>query len=307
MTAANSPLTTRQNDDEHLTRLLAYSHEYRQAQRWHTVRMVVTIGLALASPPIVIIAPSVGDYIAAVAALWLVLGRTMFSAAEEAHKARAASIQELYDTRLFNLPWNPALAGRTPAPEDVAAAADRHRKKAAEYKDWYTVDVSGLPWPADVLLCQRQSAVWSRRDHRAYSITLATVAMAWLVLGMAIGVIRDMTLADWLVKLFLPSAPAYLDAAELALAHWRHAKARAEFEEDISDLWSGRRAHPEVPTGADCRRVQDRAYSLRRHGPRVPTWFYKLRKPTMARSTVAGAKALIEDSRNEPSSGRPPG
>lgn len=308
MKVPDPPITERQNQGEHLTRLLAYSYEYRMAQRWHLLRMVVTIGLALASPPIVVFAPRISDYLAAGAAFWLILGRTVFMAAEEAHKSRAAAIQELYDTRLFDLPWNRALVGPTPAPEDVEAAADRLRKKVGDYQDWYTVDVAGLEWPADVLLCQRQSAVWSRRDNFTYSITLATVAAAWLVIGVAIGIVREMTVADWLVKLFLPSAPAYLDAVELALAHWRHAKARAEFEEDISELWSSRRMNPEAPTAADCRRIQDRAYSLRRHGPRVPTWFYKLRKRRMARSTVAGARALVEDSSGSASSySRPSG
>jgi hypothetical protein len=68
----------------------------------------------------------------------------------------AARVQKLYDTRLFHVPWNAALAGRPPVPDDVAAAA-RHIRDDTQYRRWYSIDLGDTPWPADVLLCQRQS------------------------------------------------------------------------------------------------------------------------------------------------------
>lgn len=294
--ATSQPITARQNEPQHLTRLLAYSHEYWVAQIWHSLRVSVTLILALASPLILIFLPHLSDLLAASAGAWLVIGRTVFTALEDGHHAEAVRIQELYDTRLFQLPWNAALAGREPAPEDVELAASGI-KSSARYRDWYDVDLRGLAWPADVLLCQRQSAIWSRRDHRAYAFALAIAGAGWFAVGLIVAIVRDMTVGDYLVKLFLPSAPAYLDAVDLALSHWRHSAARRALEEDISDLWAGHDSNPEIPTAEDCRRIQDRAFTLRRHGPRVPDWFYRLRRPAMARSTAAGARALVEEGR----------
>jgi hypothetical protein len=297
MTAPRSPdgrsITERQNDSTHLTRLLAYSHEYRLAQVWRALRVLGTLGLAAVSPVVLVWWPHGADLLAATAAAWLVAGRTALAAFEDTHVAQAARIQELYDTRLFGLQWNTAVAGRPPAPDDISHAASRI-KDTSRYLDWYDVDVTGLPWPADVLLCQRQSSIWARRDHRAYGLYLATVGAVWFLVGVGIALARDMTLADYLVRVFLPSAPAYLDAVELARAHKRHAEARQRLEEDIADLWDRRGIDPSMPTVEDCRRVQDGAFALRRTGPRVPNWFYKVRLTRMARATSAGARALRE-------------
>ena len=261
-------ITERQNDSAHLSRLLAYSHEYRVARWWRTVRMAGTLLLALASPFVVILWSSESDLLAAIAAAWLVVGRTALTRFEDHRIDQAARVQELYDTRLFNLPWNRAVAGREPAPDDVAAAAHRI-KNDAPYRDWYTVDVSGCSDPEAVLLCQRQSAVWARRDHIGYSRVLYVTAAMWALFGVVFALSRNMTLAEYLVKLFLPSAPAYLYSIELARSHVQHSKAREQIENDLGDLWD--RRETQVLTLDDCREVQDAAFTLRRTGPRAPT------------------------------------
>lgn len=289
---APSGITIRQNEPVHLQRLLAYSRMYIVAQRYRRARAFGTLALAAVAPLVVIFAPSTGDLLAAISAGWLVLGRTMLTWLEDHEVADAIRAHELYDTRLFRLPWNAALAGREPAPEDVAAAADRI-KDDARYRDWYNIDLGTTPWPADVLLCQRQSMIWSRGDHRAYGRTILIAGAAWFLIGVAVGIAKDLTLADYLVKIFLPSSPALLDSAELARAHLRHATKRTQVEQDIQDLWDSHRSAPETLDAADCRRVQDAAYLMRRDGPRVPAFFYKLRRDRSHASTAAGVASIL--------------
>jgi hypothetical protein len=195
---------------------------------------------------------------------------------------------------LFHLPWNAALVGRRPAPDDVAAAA-RHITDDAPYRNWYSIDLGDTPWPADVLLCQRQSAVWRRRDHRAYGTTVLLAGVAWFLVGLVVALARDLSLADYLIKIFLPSAPAFLDSLDLARLHWHHATARQQIEHKIDDLWQAHTSQPGSLTVTDCREIQDSAYLLRRDGPRVPGTFYKLRRATSEASTKAGTAALRAD------------
>jgi hypothetical protein len=192
---------------------------------------------------------------------------------------------------LFHLPWNSSLVGRRPTPDDVAAAA-RHIKSDTRYRNWYSIDLGNTPWPADVLLCQRQSMVWSRRDHRAYGTTILVAGVSWFLVGLVIALARNLSLADYLVKIFLPSAPAFLDSLELARLHWHHTAARQQVEHRIHDLWEAHASQPAALTIAECREIQDAAYLLRRDGPRIPDLFYKLRLTTSDESTKEGTAAL---------------
>lgn len=287
-------ITQRQDQPEHLQRLLAYSRCYQVAHRWRRARALGTFVLAGAGPMLALLIPATSDLVAAVSAGWLVLGRTLLTWMEQRSTREAARVHELYDANLFRLPWNGALVGRRPAPDDVAAAA-RHVKDDPKYRNWYSIDLGSTPWPADVLLCQRQSVVWSRRDHRAYGTTVLIAGVSWFLIGLVVALARDLSLADYLIKIFLPSAPAFLDSLDLARSHWHHAAARHLLEDKIHDLWQAYSSHPGSLTILDCREIQDSAYLLRRDGPRVPSLFYKLRRATSEASTKAGTAALLAE------------
>ncbi|MBN1171299.1 MAG: hypothetical protein JXA67_03915 [Micromonosporaceae bacterium] len=286
----------RQDEPEHLQRLLAYSRAYQVAHRWRRIRALGTFVLAAIGPLIALFIHGTSDLVAAISAGWLVLGRTILTWMEQRGTLEAVRIQELYDTNLFHLPWNAALAGRPPAPEDMAAAA-RHITDDTRYRDWYSIDLGDTPWPADVLLCQRQSMVWSRQDHKNYGSIVLITGISWFIVGLTIALVRELSLADYLIKIFLPSAPAFLESADLAALHLRHAGNRRQAEHKIDDLWQAYVTAPESLTVFACREVQDSAYLLRRDGPRVPQFFYKLRRSASELATRAGASALRAASR----------
>lgn len=286
-----SDVRNRQNELEHLRRLRAYSHLYRSAQWWRRLRAAGTLALAAVAPIFTVFVPTTTDLLAAISAGWLVIGRTALTWLEQRALHSAVGVHELYDTKLFYLPWNQALAGRPPSPDDVARAAQRipdHER----YLDWYSIDLGTTPWPADVLLCQRQSMVWSRSDHRAYGNAILSAGILWFTVGLVLAVVRDLPLADYLIKIFLPCAPAFLDTGELARAHWRHANSREQAEHDIHDVWDDHKLDPAAMPVEQCRRIQDAAYLLRRDGPRVPTAFYRLRRSSTDAATVSATDAL---------------
>lgn len=185
-------------------------------------------------------------------------------------------MQEAFDTRLFGLQWNTPLAGRLPAPEDVDD--DARGIDDATLRNWYPAAAGQLLRPLDVLLCQRSGVVWGRRTHTAYAALLLGLTITWWIAGVTIGVLDDLGLGEYLVGLFLPSLPAFLDAGELWRAHREQARTKGVVEEDIDGLFAAARADGRVPELARCREVQDRIYLARRSGPQVPKRFYQLRR-----------------------------
>lgn len=285
-------INTRQNEIEHLRRLRAYSHMYNSAQMWRRLRAAGTLALASVAPVVAVFVPSSTDTLAAIGAGWLVIGRTVLTRLEQHARGDAVRAHELYDTRLFHLPWNQSLAGQPPSPDDIVRAAQRvpdHER----YRNWYSIDLEGIPWPGDVLLCQRQSMVWSRSDHRAYGNAVLAAGLAWFTAGLTLAIVKDLSLSDYLIKIFLPCAPAFLDTSELAHEHRQHSIAREQTENDIHGLWNTYSGAPEALPIAETRRIQDSAFQLRRTGPRVPTFYYRLRRYSSEQATVTATAELI--------------
>ena len=128
---------------------------------------------------------------------------------------------------------------------------------------------------------------------------MTIVGGAWTLAIIVFALVRDMTLFDFLVALFLPSAAALLDTIELARSHWQQSTKRRQVEDDIHDVWDTYHAHPQDIPVEECRRLQDATYVLRRDGPAVPNWFYKLRRPETTAVTSDGTTTL----RSSPDSG----
>jgi len=232
------------------------------------------------------------EALATIASVWLLVARVILAPAEHWERRRAVNTQELFDTYVFELDWNTSIAGRPPAEENIAKAAANMGRPAPT--DWYT-DTEDLPRPLDVVLSQRSSAVWGRGTHLAYAITLAGIGAGLLVAGVTIAAVADVSLNDYLLRLFLPTVPALLDTIDLSRLHWSTSHQKGRIETAADDLWEAGLQDLAAVTPADCRRLQDQSYRLRLDCPRVAYWLYKARRDSDDRAMRAAvAQRLAE-------------
>lgn len=290
-------ITVEQDQAPHKDRLYAYSRTYDIAANWRNARIWGNAILAIASLGLALSRADKPEWLGVIAAVYLIVARTLFRLMEDRARRHAARLQELYDTGLFRLPWNPSIAGARPLEEDVADASikfrtsRRYQKNLADFDRWYDLDLTCLHWPLDVLMCQRYSASWARGDHRVYGALLVGV---WVLLVSAIviiSVLQNLTVRDFLV-LFLPLTPALLDIMDAGRTHVSYASAREVNQRHLGDLFTGSRTGRTDVTESECRQVQDAAFTYRMTVAPVPSWFYKVRREISSRIGKAGARQL---------------
>jgi len=291
VTVVHRPISERQNSDESMELLRADSWFYLRAKFWHAVRLAGTLILALLVPVIVFYKPGWGDLLGALAGVWVLVGRTILIWLEDRSVRMAVTIQEQFDTELFDLEWNSSLAGRRAAREDIHTAAEkvRWKRRLKKLRDWYA-DADSVAWPLNVLLCQRSSAVWGRRSHYGYAMFVLSLGILWFMAGVVMAVVANATLGAYLITVFLPSQPAFLDTIDLVRGHLQQSKAKAALEEKTTDLWNRGAEQAASVTEQGCREVQDQAYTLRRKGIQIPQlvyWFRRKQDEEAMRAAVA--------------------
>jgi hypothetical protein len=284
-------IADRQNSPEMLTLLKAFSWHYKRAKLWHLLRILGSLVFASLAPVVTFWLPGASDIVGAAAAFWVVVGRTVLVLFEQRNQRMGTTIHEEFDTELFGLAWNPGVAGKKVSPEEVADAA-RHVHDVERLRDWYA-PAGDVPWPLDVLLCQRSSAVWGRRSHFQYGFTVLGIGLVWSVAGIVMGIAAHLSLGEYLVKIFLPSQPAFVDVVDLWRNHWQQSRAKGRIEEHADELWGRACAAGVAPSSDDCRQVQDETYRLRLHGPQVAEWFYRLRRGSDQKAMEAAVASLI--------------
>lgn len=274
--------------------LRADTRFYVRAKRFHALRVAGTLVLALLAPVILFWRPGWGDVVGALAGAWVLVGRTVLSWFEDRAVQKAVTIQEEFDVELFGLAWNDGLAGPKVAPEDIYSAAQKIQgKKIERLRNWYP-EADAAPWPLNVILCQRSSAVWGRRGHYWYAIFVLGLGIAWFVAGLVMTAAAHVTLTGYLIKVFLPSQPAFLDTIDLFRGHLRQSQAKEALELKTMDLWNTGVANPGSVSEQDCREVQDQTYALRRRGIQIPQLIYRLRRKQDEQAMRAAAARLTK-------------
>lgn len=260
-------ISAAQEEDVNLRRQLAARRFYTIAKRAFFCGLAVTVALALVAPVVRLVVPGVGPGLGAVAGAWIFVARLLLEPFKRRYQQMGAQAQELFDCAVLGTGWNDALA-KSLSEEEVRKAS-RDMSDADDVRDWYPTD-SNAGWPTSVLICQRSNAVWSRRQHRAYSTILAVAAAVWSVVGVVVAVADGASLGEYLATIALPSLPAVLDAAEMSRSHREASDRRGQLEARTAELLDA-----ESVSAQDLREVQDQLFDLRQEGPLIPDRFYR--------------------------------
>lgn len=300
---AHPRISELQNSAENLELLRADTRFYLRAKRLHALRVAGTLVLAFLAPVILFWKPGWGDGVGALAGAWVLVGRSVLSWFEDRSVRKAVTIQEQFDVEVFSLEWNDGLAGPKIAPEDIDTAARKIRGRRSErLRDWYP-EADAAPWPLNVILCQRSSAVWGRRGHYWYALFVLGLGIAWFVAGLVMTAAAHVTLTDYMVKVFLPSQPAFLDTIDLFRGHLKQSQAKEALELKTTALWNQGVADRGSVTEQNCREVQDQTYVLRRRGIQIPQLIYRLRRKQDEAAMRSAAARLTKALPNDGTSG----
>ncbi len=260
----------RQNESDVLDLAKAFRRRYTLARRWRVVRVGIGVLIGTFGVLLALLAPSTEEYVSAAAAGWVVFGRTVLDAYERRQRRCGALAQELFDTEVFGLPWSPSTVARRPAPEDVR---NWGRGESVEgLRDWYP-DARPAQHPVDVLLCQRSIVTWARQDHSTYAHILRWVVGGTFVATLVIGVVLDLSLGEYLLRLGVPVLPAALDVLDIAKGNSDAARAKSRLEAEANALLATARMTATAPTVVECRELQTGIYATRLL-PGVPNWMY---------------------------------
>jgi hypothetical protein len=120
-------------------------------ERW---RLIVSIALMLAAI-LASVAPDLAPGIGIAGAAWSFVSFVLLGAASQRHTITSATIQQQFDTWLFELPWG-SYAGKLVPDEELRRWSRRSTLDENRMKTWYP-DVTGFPDPYAILACQRES------------------------------------------------------------------------------------------------------------------------------------------------------
>ncbi|AZN40404.1 S-4TM family putative pore-forming effector [Paenibacillus albus] len=269
-------MLSKQNDSKHQALLVALRYYYDRAKMLHRYRvsgniLMALLGLVMSMVPGV---KPVSIYILPVIGfVWLLLSVILLQELEKKITRRAATIQEEFDTSLFELPWRDRLVGRKASPEQVAHASQRFKGDRSKLLDWYT----GLNAPShflNVLLAQRSSLAWDVKLRKRYAILVGVLSLVYLITTITICWRSD--LKTYILTMLIPSASILLHGITTCSEHWRRALSCEEVVQDLLELYRIKARNLERDILHECREFQDFIFLKRCDITLIPNKIYWL-------------------------------
>lgn len=287
-----------QNSLDALRLLLAQRRLYSRAKVFVGIRWFGLTVIGMGAPVIVRIWPNLDVAAAAVAGLWLFLGRTTLRALQTRLSTQAASVQEQFDFVVFGMS-DDARRSTMPLLEDlieITGGEEEVRRKADEedLRDWYPLD-SANSGTVSVALCQRANVTYSDRLLRTTAGVWTGAVVVWSAALLIWCMVDGVSLTAFVLGIFLPLLPAFLDVLQYVAGVRRASIERRDLADAIGiQLDDG---------SVDAQALlvwQERMFELRRAAPQVPDFIYRLRRAKNEQVMHTATQRLSEP----PSGGR---
>lgn len=268
---------------------------YSRAKTIRFSKYSLTIILAIFAPFIFIFCPNQISAIGIIGAIWMLIS-FLIGYIESWLVKRAATIQETYDTELYNICWNDISFGQKMVPlEYVNGVTDKYTEQELEneFKDWYE-GIENIQKPLSILLCQRQNIVWDFKLRDLYSYIIIALLIINFILGLLIFSFSGETLFNYILGLVFPSLSANILGIEEAIGHLKISKRKKELENKIITLIEDIKTNNKTLKNQDLREIQNVIFNERLKAPLIPDFIYNILKKKYSNNSIASIKDLLE-------------
>ena len=286
----------RQNFHEFLRLLRARSELYRQAVHVQVAQLTLTVLVPVIIAITGVLVPSTRPYVATTAIAITLLDIALLDRTMKRRLKIAALVCEEFDCALLNLPWNRFTAGKRPEPETIASADRRWPEGNSKLLNWYPAAVGVAPLHLARIVCQRTNLWYDATLRERYSNVLLVVALFIVLALVAVGLIANLTLTDFVVTILSPCAPLLSWALRDAFRQRDAADAQKTARGEAEALW-------ELVIDGGCtdeectrrsREFQNTIFQRRVSNPLLFPLIYKRLRPGMEADMNQGAAALLE-------------
>ena len=270
----------KENEDPQLEVLFSQRYLYSDAKKYFTIRSSIALGFALLGPLIGSQGNTLSSYFGFFALIYLLLDNFSLEKLENGKKETAAKLQELFDTKVFDLPWNNFIAGPKPDLEIVGKILlENPVRDYSELKlvNWYPERVKEVDLELGRFLCQRENVWWESDLRKKYLYVLIGAALAILVVIFTLAITLDLTIANLILWIIMPLLPLGEMVIKQVKLHEDSSKCVKELKDKLDNLIEDLINKKKIENLESVARIcQDEIFRHRKKSPMVYDWIYNL-------------------------------
>lgn len=199
----------RQNTEESIQYLRAQRYAYFCAKRIYMIRMFLSIVWPVLTLMLYFTFDNKFTTIILTGSSIILSATFIMEMWEKMFTKLGATIQEQFDTAIFNMKWNSALVGEKVSTEKIYDLAKKESTEVSELRNWYT----GIDTNDEIeytLKAQKTNIEWSIKQKNLFKNFLLVVALVIFTIFILIALWNKFLLADFFIILFFPTISLFV-------------------------------------------------------------------------------------------------
>lgn len=271
----------KQNLDVNIDRLLAQRRLYSNAK----IMQYILIAITVIIPVLIAFVTNFSNlriddtsWIYTIYAIVVIFGEKILEIFIDRNKKTAASIQEKFDTNIFDIPEN-ELLNSVFIDHDIVRKYSKKDKlnanKISRVTNWYSTRIDCLQTNIAILFCQRMNICYDQNIKKKYNKLLISLSVLTFITLLIISLTNDFSLKKFVIEVILPSIPilnfTYKEINQNIESVDNLQKLREIIENKLSSL-----SRNDVIEIEELRNIQDRIFNNRILSPLIPDFIYKI-------------------------------
>ena len=271
----------KQNLDVNIDRLLAQRRLYSNAK----IMQYILIAITVIIPVLIAFITNFSNlriddtsWIYTIYAIVVIFGEKILEIFIDRNKKTAASIQEKFDTNIFDIPEN-GLLNSVFIDHDIVRKYSKKDKlnanKISRVTNWYSTRIDCLQTNIAILFCQRMNICYDQNIKKKYNKLLISLSVLTFITLLIISLTNDFSLKKFIIEVILPSIPilnfTYKEINQNIESVDNLQKLREIIENKLSSL-----SRNDVIEIEELRNIQDRIFNNRILSPLIPDFIYKI-------------------------------
>ena len=271
----------KQNLDVNIDRLLAQRRLYSNAK----IMQYILIAITVIIPVLIAFITNFSNlriddtsWIYTIYAIVVIFGEKILEIFIDRNKKTAASIQEKFDTNIFDIPEN-ELLNSVFIDHDIVRKYSKKDKlnanKISRVTNWYSTRIDCLQTNIAILFCQRMNICYDQNIKKKFNKLLISLSVLTFITLLIISLTNDFSLKKFIIEVILPSIPilnfTYKEINQNIESVDNLQKLREIIENKLSSL-----SRNDVIEIEELRNIQDRIFNNRILSPLIPDFIYKI-------------------------------
>lgn len=190
-------------------------------------------------------------------------------------KETAASIQELFDCTVLNIPWNFVLIPEKPQPEIIYKWYSLYIKNnsSENLHDWYSIEIKKVDTNLAAVICQRTNCVYDFSIRKKYNFGLGALTILTFSILLITATATNLSFQKFLINVFFPSIPIFLLSVKQYFANSDSIENLKSLKSLVGSNLSKVSLQDTISEGV-LRQIQDKIYHNRILSPLLPDWVF---------------------------------